>query len=73
MMQKNTKALIVFGSIVAVLFLVCFVLIYISIQTGQFKFFFKVYTFGSEKIEVVNSTEFLNKQWLCLEHLVRWN
>jgi hypothetical protein len=73
MMQKNTKALIVFGSIVAVLFLVCFVLIYISIQTGQFKFFFKVYTFGPEKIEVVNSTEFLNKQWLRLEHLVRWN
>ena len=70
-MQKNTKAIIVFGSFVAVLFLLCFMLIAISIKTGQIKFFFKVYTFGPEKIEVVHSVGLVVNPWPILENLVR--
>jgi len=48
-MQKNTKALMIFSSIVGAMVILLFVLFFFSIKSGNIKFFFKVYTDKSEK------------------------
>jgi len=48
-MQKNTKALLTFFSIVGAMIVLLLVLIYINIKSGNIQYFFKVYTNKSEK------------------------
>jgi len=43
-MQKNTKAILIFFSIFSAMIILLLVLIFINIESGNIKFFFKVYS-----------------------------
>ena len=63
-MQKNTKALLIFFSILGAMIIILLVLIFFNIKSGHIKFFFKTYTGKSEKtIQIQESQNIYLTLW----------